>query len=321
MTTLMPKRRPSEPPALALGAMNFGKRTDPRESERIVRRALERGVRIFDTANSYNGGESERILARSLGRDRERVILATKAGLGPVPSKREGLSEAALRMALEASLERLATGYVDLYYLHVPDRTTPIEQTLDAMKDLVDSGRVRAWGVSNYASWEVFEMNLLADARGLERPVVAQMLYSALHRQLDVEYFAFARRYPIHTTTYNALAGGLLAGRHTVAEVPPPGSRFDRNAMYQRRYWTRTMFDHVEQLRGVAEAEGCSLVDLAYAWVASRLDVDSLLVGPGSVEQLDQAIDAVSRVLSRDALKRIDELANEWIGTDTNYVR
>jgi aryl-alcohol dehydrogenase-like predicted oxidoreductase len=91
--------------------------------------------------------------------------------------------------------------------------------------------------------------------------------------------------------------------------------------MYQRRYWTRTMFDHVEQLRGVAEAEGCSLVDLAYAWVASRLDVDSMLVGPGSVEQLDQAIDAVSRVLSKNALMRIDELANEWIGTDTNYAR
>jgi aryl-alcohol dehydrogenase-like predicted oxidoreductase len=321
MATLMPKRRPNEPPALALGAMNFGKRTDARESDRIVRRALERGIGIFDTANSYNGGESERILGRSLGRDRDRVILATKVGLGPVPGKKEGLSDQAVRSALEASLERLGSGHVDLYYLHVPDRATPIEQTLEAMKAVVDSGRVRAWGVSNYASWEVFEMNVLADARGLARPAVAQMLYNAIHRQLDVEYFAFARRYPIHTTTYNALAGGLLSGRHTFAEVPLEGSRFHANAMYQSRYWTRTMFDHVEQLRAVADAEGCSLVELAYAWVASRHDVDSVLVGPASVEQLDQAIDATSRVLSKDALTRIGKLAREWIGTDTNYVR
>jgi aryl-alcohol dehydrogenase-like predicted oxidoreductase len=147
------------------------------------------------------------------------------------------------------------------------------------------------------------------------------MLYNAIHRELDVEYFAFARRYPIHTTTYNALAGGLLSGRHTFAELPPQGSRFDHNAMYQRRYWTRAMFDHVEQLRGVAQAEGCSLVDLAYAWVASRPDVDSVLVGPASVEQLDQAIDAMTRVLSKETLTRIGELGNEWIGTDTHYVR
>ena len=320
-TNPMPKRRPNTPPALALGAMNFGNRTDPKESDRIVRRALERGIGIFDTANSYNGGESERILGRSLGADRDKVILASKVGLGPVPSKREGLSAGAMRVALDASLERLGCGHVDLYYLHVPDRATPIAQTLDAMKGLVDSGRVRSWGISNYASWEVFEMNLLADERGLARPVVGQMLYNAIHRQLDVEYFAFARRYPIHTTTYNALAGGLLSGRHTFAETPLEGSRFHGNAMYQRRYWTRTMFDHVEQLRVVAEGEGCSLVDLAYAWVASRADVDSVLVGPASVEQLDQAIDATSRVLSAKALARIDDLAKEWIGTDTNYVR
>lgn len=276
---------------------------------------------MFDTANSYNGGESERILGRALGRDRDRVVLSTKAGLGPVPAKREGLSARALPLALDASLERLGAPHVDIYYLHVPDRATPIEETLDAMKALVDSGRVRAWGVSNYASWEIFEMNSLADARGLSRPAVTQMLYSALHRELDVEYFAFARRYPIHTITYNALAGGLLSGRHRFDATPVAGSRFHGNAMYQRRYWTRTMFDRVEELRGAADREGCSLVELAYAWVASRADVDSVLVGPGSVAQLDEAIDAVTRRLSPETLTRIDQLGSEWLGTDTHYVR
>jgi aryl-alcohol dehydrogenase-like predicted oxidoreductase len=320
-TTPLPRRKPNEPPALALGAMNFGRRTPAAESERIVRRALERGVRIFDTANSYNEGDSERILGKALGRDRDRVVLSTKVGLGPVPGKREGLSAGAMERAIGASLERMGVEAVDVYYLHVPDRATPIEATVDAMKAVVDSGRARAWGVSNYASWQILEMNHLADARGLARPVVAQMLYSPLHRQLEVEYFAFARRYPIHTSTYNALAGGLLARPHRFGEQPAKGSRFDDNAMYQRRYWTRTMFDRAEQVRAVAAQHGIAPVDFAYAWLASRPDVDSILVGPATVEQLDEAIDAVRLALPADALAQMDELAREWLGTDTNYAR
>jgi aryl-alcohol dehydrogenase-like predicted oxidoreductase len=322
MTTLaMAKKKPGEPAALVLGAMNFGKRTPAAESERIVRRAIERGIRSFDTANVYNGGESERILGRALGRDRDRVVVATKAGLGLVPGKPEGLSPEAIERQLRGSLERLGTDAVDLYYLHVPDRATPIERTLDALRTLVERGQVRAWGVSNYAAWEILEMNALADARGLSRPAVAQLLYNVIHRQLDIEYFAFSRRYPIANVTYNALAGGLLTGQHRFSSAPEKGSRFDGNPMYQRRYWTRAMFERVEQLREVAEREGCSLIELAYAWVASRPDVDALLVGPATVEQLDRAIDAVQRNLGASALARLDELAREWSGTDTHYVR
>ena len=142
-----------------------------------------------------------------------------------------------------------------------------------------------------------------------------------LHRQLDIEYFAFTRRCPIHTTIYNPLAGGLLAGTHRFDEVAPRGSRFDANAFYQRRYWTRPMFEHVEELRAVASSEGLSMVQLAYAWLASRAGVDSVLVGPASVAHLDEAVDAVGRSLSPAPLGRIDELWREWSGTDTNYVR
>jgi aryl-alcohol dehydrogenase-like predicted oxidoreductase len=301
--------------------MNFGKRTDPSESERIVRAALERGITIFDTANSYNGGESERILGRALGRDRDRIVLSTKAGLGTDPGRREGLSPEAMQQALAGSLDRLGTSCVDVYYLHVPDRSTPIENTLDGMKALLDSGRVRHWAVSNYASWEIHEMNVLADEHGLERPIAAQMLYNAVHRQLDVEYFAFSRRHPIHTSAYNVLAGGLLTGNHDAGKGPARGSRFDGNAMYQKRYWTPTMFARVEEFRTIARAEGRSLVDFAYAFVAANPDVDSVLVGPGTVDQLEQALDAVNRPLSPQALARLDHLAREWSGTDTNYVR
>ncbi len=316
-----PKRLPGQPPALALGAMNFGKRTPAAESERTVRRALERGIRLFDTANVYNAGESERLLAKALGRERDRVIVATKVGMNRVGGSVEGLTPEAMERALSGSLERLGLPYVDVYYLHAPDHSTPIERTLEGMRALVESGRVRAWGASNYASWQILDMNALCAGLDLAPPVVSQVLYNALHRQLDVEYFAFTRRHPIHTTVYNPLAGGLLAGTHSFDESPGKGSRFDENAIYRRRYWTRTMFDRVEQLRAVAAQDGRTLVDLSYAWVASRPDVDSILVGPATVDQLDQAIDAVGRPLSIEALARIDDLARDWSGTDTNYVR
>jgi aryl-alcohol dehydrogenase-like predicted oxidoreductase len=301
--------------------MNFGKRTPADESERIVRRALERGIRVFDTANAYNAGESERILGRALGRDRDGVVVATKVGFGRVAGKPEGLSPAAIERAIRGSLERLGTDRVDVYYLHVPDHATPIEQTLDAMKQEVDGGRVGAWGVSNYASWQILEMNHLAPARSLAPPVVSQVIYNVLHRQLDIEYFAFARRSPIHTTIYNPLAGGLLVGKLRPGQAPAPGSRFDDNAFYQRRYYTPAMFERVEALRAVAKTEGMTMVALAYAWVAARPGVDSILVGPASVEQLDDAVEAVGRTLSSGALARIDELTREWNGTDTSYVR
>ena len=203
----------------------------------------------------------------------------------------------------------------------MPDHRTPVERTLDVMKALVDSGRVRAWGVSNFSAWQILEMDHLADARSLARPVASQVLYNVLHRQLDVDYFAFTRRYPIHTTVFNPLAGGLLAGKHRFEETPAKGSRFDANGLYQRRYWTRAMFERVEQLRAVADREGMTMVALAYAWVAARQDVDSILVGPATVQQLDDAVDAIGRTLSSDALARIDELSREWSGTDTNYAR
>jgi aryl-alcohol dehydrogenase-like predicted oxidoreductase len=320
---LTPKRKPGAPPALALGAMNFGKRTPPAESERIVRRALEHGIGVFDTANAYNGGESERILGRALGRDRSRVTVATKVGLDRVGpgGKPEGLSSAAMSRAIDASLQRLGTDAVDLYYLHVPDHATPIEETVEAMASIVRSGKARAWGVSNYASWQILEMNGLAAGRGLATPAVSQVLYNALNRQLEVEYFAFARRFALHTTVYNPLAGGLLTGKHRLGESPEKGSRFDDNAMYTRRYWTRAMFERTGELNAVAQHAGMSLVELAYAWVAARADVDSILVGPATVEHLDAAVAAVSRPLSLDVLARIDDLHRAWTGTDTNYVR
>jgi aryl-alcohol dehydrogenase-like predicted oxidoreductase len=247
--------------------------------------------------------------------------VATKVGLDRVGGKPEGLSKSAIGRAIDLSLERLATDRVDVYYLHVPDHATPIEETVEAIASVVRSGKAHAWGVSNYASWQILEMNGLAAARALPQPVISQVLYNALHRQLDIEYFAFARRFSLHTTVYNPLAGGLLAGMHRFDEDPAKGSRFAENTLYTRRYWTGAMFERVEQLRSVAGDENLTMVQLAYAWVAARPGVDSILVGPGTVQHLDDAIDAVSRPLSKEALARIDDLGRAWSGTDTDYVR
>ena len=301
--------------------MNFGKRTSAAEADRIVARALERKVVVFDTANAYNDGEAERILGRALASRRGDVTIASKVGFARISGKPEGLSKAAMTRAIDATLSRLGTDYVDIYYLHVPDHATPIEETLDAMAEILRAGKARAWGVSNYASWQILEMIHLADARKMPRPTISQVLYNVLIRELDIEYFAFAKNHGIHSTIYNPLAGGLLSGRFTHAPAAPSGTRFDKNQLYLRRYWTPAMFARVDELRAIASAEEMSLVDLSYAWVASRPGVDSIIVGPGTVEQLDAAIDGCDKVLSKDALARIDELDRAWRGTDSHYAR
>jgi aryl-alcohol dehydrogenase-like predicted oxidoreductase len=301
--------------------MNFGKRTPRGESERIVRRAIERGVVFFDTANVYNDGESERILGRAIGKDRDRCAVATKVGFARVGGKPEGLSRASVLAAIDGSLERLGMDRVDLYYLHVPDHATPIEETLDAVQEILEKRKAIHWGVSNYASWQILEMMHLADRRNMPRPVMSQQMYNVLIRQLDVEYFKFTKKHPIVTTVYNPLGGGLLTGKHTRTPESQQGSRFENNKLYQGRYWNDAMFDRVADLGAVAHEEKLTLTELAYAWIAERPGVDAILVGPGSVEHLDAAIDACKKKVSPEGKDRIDRLYRAWQGTDATYAR
>jgi aryl-alcohol dehydrogenase-like predicted oxidoreductase len=306
---------------LCVGTMNFGKRTPAEESARIVERALELGITAFDTANVYNDGESERLLGRLLGTRRPDCLIATKAGLLTRNGEREGLSESAVVRALDESLQRLGTDYIDVFYLHAPDPETPIEETLDGVSALLRAGKIRAWGVSNYAAWQILEMFGLCDEREMARPIVSQVLYNLLIREIEIEYLAFAHRFELHTTVYNPLAGGLLVGGAARVEQPAPGSRFHENAVYQRRYLTPPMFELVKQLERVAADEGRSLLELSYAWIAARPEVDSVLLGPASVQHLDAAVTALERPIGPGALRRIDELHRAAQGTDIHYVR
>ena len=315
MDRYLDPRSEGSPPALVVGTMNFGKRTLEPEAQRIVQRALERGITFFDTANVYVDGESERILGRALGKRRAEAQIATKMGIGKM-SDPEGLAPERITAAIDESLRRLGTDHVELYYFHKPDHSRPLEPALRAIEKLIASGKVGAFGASNFASWQLLEM-----IQAGVRPRVSQQMYNLLVRQLEIEYFRFARKYGVHTTVYNPLAGGLLAGKMMRDATPEPGSRFDRNPMYQRRYLTDRFFDLADAFAGLAAEAGRTRVELAYQWVAARPGVDSILLGPASVEQLDAAIDAVKRPLPKEVIDRADELHRAFQGTDASYAR
>ena len=322
MKTVLSQRVPGETAKPFLGAMNFGKRTTEAESKAILARALELGIVHIDTANAYGEGISETIVGDSLrGGAREKVTIATKCGFGRVAGKPEGLSRARILEAAHASLKRLGTDRIDVYYLHVPDHDTPIDETLDAVAELLDKKKILAWGVSNYAAWQVLEMMNKADARKMARPVIAQQLYNVLLRQLDVEYFPFARAYDLHTTVYNPLAGGLLSGKHSRDGSTQGGSRFDKNRLYQGRYFTDVMFDRVDALTKLAGAEKMSVHELSYAWLAGAPGVDSILLGPASVQQLEEGVAACARGLTPEVRGLVDARYRMWLGSDTYYVR
>jgi aryl-alcohol dehydrogenase-like predicted oxidoreductase len=302
---LAPKQ-PGAKAALVVGTMNFGKRTTEEESRRIVDRALERGLTFFDTANVYNDGESERILGRALGKRRGQAQIASKVGIGKM-SDPEGLAPERIKAAIEESLKRLGTDRLDLYYFHKPDHSRPLEPSVRAAEELQKSGKTGAWAVSNFASWQIVQMLQWG------RPRVSQVIYNLLVRQLEIEYFRFAKAFGIHTTVYNPLAGGLLAGK--------AGARFEGNKMYQTRYLSDRFFELVEAYKGLAAEAGMSLVELSYAWIASRPEVDSVLLGPASVEQLDAGIDGCAKALPRDLADKIDAIHRAYLGTDASYAR
>lgn len=310
--------------------MNFGKRTDEREARRIVDRAIERGVSLLDTANVYVNGEGERILGRILEHKRNEVLIATKVGLARLGGTdaglmqsggtSEGLSRERIVAACEESLRRLNTDVIDIYFLHAPDGQTPIEESLSALDMLIRAGKIRAFATSNYASWQLLEIVEWCDRQGMARPVFAHQIYNLLVRQLDIEYFGFAAKYGMHTTAYNPLAGGLLTGKHVRGE-PPAASRFDANPMYQRRYWSERVFSEVDGYAKLAERAGFTLTELSYAWLRSRPGVDSVIIGPGTVEHLDAALDAGALELDAETRRLADAVYAEHQGTDARYAR
>jgi aryl-alcohol dehydrogenase-like predicted oxidoreductase len=277
---------------LCFGTMTFGKPVDQVTATRMVDQCIDEGVNFFDTANLYQSGLAESMLGEAMRGKRDKLIVATKVRgkMGPGPDE-GGLSKRALFRAIEDSLKRLQTDYVDLYYLHQPDYEVPIEETLSAMEELIKQGKVRYPGTSNYSGWQVCEILWIAQKHGHTPPYLSQPMYNLLARGIEQEYLPMTKKYDVTVIAYNPLAGGLLTGKHSQATIAP-GTRFDNNSLYQDRYWHAQNFAAVEKLKTAAENVGRSLVSIALSWLLHHTQTDCVLLGATSMDQLEQNLAA-----------------------------
>ncbi|WEX06665.1 aldo/keto reductase [Rhodococcus sp. RCBS9] len=316
---------PLELPKLVLGTMTFGDTVDISGAGSMLDAALGAGISHIDTANGYASGESERMLAKLLHGRRDSVTLATKAGMPhPDAGDNSPLSTEGLRASVEGSLRRLDTDYVDLFYLHQPDRTVTLTETLTTVAELVAEGKIRTLGVSNFAAWQISEINYTADTVGAPRPIVAQQLYNLLARRIEEEYAEFADVTGLTTMVYNPLGGGLLTGRHTFDESPADGRFGDSRlaSMYKERYWNTQIFDAIAQLTAIAEQSGISLTELALRWLVSKPVAGSLLLGGSKVTHLESNIAAIGRgPLDASTVEECDLVGAALRGPMPNYNR
>ena len=307
---------------ICFGAMTFGGQTDEAAARKMIDMCAGAGINFLDTANVYNLGASEEILGRILEGRRKDFILASrvrnKMGEGPDMS---GLSRAAILRAIDDSLRRLKTDYLDLYYLHLPDPVVPIEESLDAMNNVLKQGKVRYLASSNYSGWQTEEMLWISERRGYQPPYVAQPMYSLIARGIEQEYLPMSKRFGISNVVYNPLAGGLLTGKHQ-RTAPIAGTRFDNNRLYLDRYWHGADFDAVEQLRRIAAEAGRSLVSLALNWIYHHTPVECIILGASRVEQLEENLRVLSDgPLTPETLQACDRVWETLRGPTPKYNR
>lgn len=300
---------------VGLGCNNFGERLDAERTAAVVQAALDAGITFFDTADIYGGTRSEEFLGRALGRRREGVVVATKFGM-EVDERRRGAKPAYVRQAVEDSLRRLGTDRIDLYQLHQPDPTTPIADTLGALDELVQAGKVREIGCSNFSASE------LRTAREVARPGAAQFVsvqneYSLLQRDPERDVLDECRRAGLAFIPYFPLASGLLTGKYRHGQPPPQGSRL------QSRFGTEPFTEEnlllVEALLSFATSRGHTLVELAVSWLASRPTVASVIVGATSPEQVKTNATAAGWQFTDAEIVEIDAILSQSVQASGSY--
>lgn len=309
---------------LCLGTMTFGLQTEEDASRRILDTAADAGVNFIDTADVYplgsdhgDAGRTEEIVGRWLKGKRDRFILATKAvgKMGP-SAWDQGASRKHLLDAIDASLKRLGTDYVDLYQLHTDDADTPLDETLEALDVIVRSGKARYIGVSNFLAYRLARALGRADVLRVARFVSVQPRYNLLFRQIERELLPLAAEEQLAVMPYNPLAGGLLTGKHKLDAAPPSG-RFTETvgkagAMYQERYWHQREFETIERLKAIVEPTGESLTRMSLAWVLANPLVTSAIIGASRAEQLNDTLAASELVLDADIKQQLDEASVEY---------
>lgn len=297
---------------VCLGTMTFGDQVDETDAISITHAAIDKGVNFIDTANMYVKGRSEEIVGRALKGRRDDVILASKVGIpvGPGPND-GGLSGKHIMKGVEDSLRRLDTEYLDIYYAHLPDYTTPIETSLRTFDDLVRQGKVRYLACSNFRAFQLCKALWASDRHSLARFDLIQPPYNLLTRDIEYELLPLCVEENIGVCVYNPLAGGLLTGKHDFSKAPAAGTRFANDAMgkmYYDRYWNESNFAAVAEIKSVAEASGKDMAQMALAWILTNPAVTSIIIGATSMRHVEHNITATTLSLSEEERAKLDEV-------------
>ena len=296
---------------VGLGCNNFGGRCDYDQSEKVVNTALDEGINLFDTADVYGGqGKSEEFLGRILKGRRSDAIIATKWGMnmGEGPH-RSGASRKYIVSAVEDSLRRLQTDYIDLYQLHRPDSSTPIEETLRALDDLVSAGKVRYIGHSNFAGWQAAEAHFVAEKGNFTPFISAQNEYNLLDRRIESELVPACNAYGVSILPFFPLASGFLTGKYRQGQEMPAGTRLANAGPMAARVLTDKNYEMLGKLEAFAEARGKTMLDLAIGWLASLPHVGSVIAGATKPEQIDQNVAAGGWKLTAEEVAEVDAMS------------
>lgn len=304
---------------ICLGTMTFGNQCDEPTSRAIMDKAFDYGVTFFDTADVYpiggtveSKGRTEEYIGNWLKGRREQIVLATKffGAMGAGPNESGGSRKHIFR-AVEDSLRRLQTDYIDLYQMHAPDYETPLDETLRALDDLVHSGKVRYIGCSNYPAWLLTKALWISDKLGLARFDSVQPRYNLLFRHIEAELLPLALDQGIGVISYNPLAAGVLTGRYQPGQAVQEGTRFaleNAGQLYRARYWQEAQMKAVDRLKQVCDERQAPLVQVAVAWVLAQPAITSAIVGASKAEQLDQSLPAVNLKLDEEILTACDDI-------------
>lgn len=282
---------------IVLGTMNFGPQLDLEESRAMVKEFLKTGNLELDTAYVYNNGTTERILGQILPQiDESSYSIATKVH----PRITGRLDRETILMEFGESLKRMKLKKVHLLYFHFPDRKTPIDEALDTVADLYHEGKIDEFGLSNYPAWQVVDIWHKCDAHGCPKPTVYQGMYNALCRNVEPELFPALRSLGMRFYAFNPLAGGMLTGKHHVYDNPPVPGRFARLKSYRDRYWKKSYFDAVGEIREVCDAEGIPMAEAGYRWLVnhsmlSEKEGDAIILGASQTSQMEQNLSSAQR--------------------------
>ena len=294
---------------ICLGANNFGGQIDEKDSIRIVRKAIDSGINLIDTANIYTNGRSEEVIGKAMQGCRDQVIVATKVGfdVGQGPNQ-SGLSRKHILWQIEQSLKRLATDFVDIYYLHRFDQETPLEETLRTLNELISEGKIRYAACSNFSAWQIAKSHEICESLELERFVAVQPPYNLLQREIEKELLPYCKEEGLGTLTYTPLMGGFLTGKYSRGKTVPTGSRGNYNQKYWERISSDKNFAALKQIKVIADDVHIPVSHLALAWILKNPLVTAPIVGASTPEQVEENCKITEINVSDEIYKKLNEI-------------